>query len=116
MFVRRASTIVSMAAMLGLGLSSAAHAGTGHPNGPLTSAKATTATCEWVVVWSSAGVYEKPTRANPPLKVKHSGDHVGGGFCLQQYNSSEAEWYVSVTCSCAADGIGWMRLNALRPA
>lgn len=74
------------------------------------------ATCEWVVVWPTAGVYEQPTRMYAPLKTKHSGDRVGGGYCMSHYNTSEQEWYVSVTCACAADDIGWMRQNALRPA
>ncbi|MEU4570275.1 hypothetical protein [Micromonospora sp. NPDC023956] len=74
------------------------------------------ATCEWVVTWPSAGVYELPTRQDPALKVKNSGDRVGGGYCMEHYNTSELEWYVSVSCSCASDGIGWMRRNALRAA
>ncbi|MEH1099594.1 hypothetical protein DER29_6110 [Micromonospora sp. M71_S20] len=74
------------------------------------------ATCEWVVTWPSAGVYEQPTRMDPALKVKNAGDRVGGGYCMEHYNTSELEWYVSVSCSCASDGIGWMRRNALRAA
>ncbi|MEU6075430.1 hypothetical protein [Micromonospora sp. NPDC047074] len=74
------------------------------------------AVCEWVVTWPSAGVYESPTRADAPLKVKNAGDRVGGGYCMEHYNTSELEWYVSVACTCASDDIGWMRRNALRPA
>ncbi len=34
----------------------------------------------------------------------------------RHFNTSEQELYVSVTCACAEDDIGWMRRNALRPA
>ncbi|BCL14562.1 glycosyltransferase [Micromonospora sagamiensis] len=84
----------------------------GQPSG----APVVAATCEWVVTWPSAGVYEQPTRMYEPLKVKNAGDRVGGGYCMEHYNTSELEWYVSVSCSCASDGIGWMRRNALRAA
>lgn len=86
------------------------------PVAPTTTAAASSPTCEWVVRWDSAGVYELPRRDQDPKKVKHHGDHVGGGYCMREYNAREGEWYVSVTCSCADDRIGWMRRNALDPA
>ena len=72
-------------------------------------------TCQWVVRWDDAGVYELPRRDQEPVKTKHRGDQVGGGYCMKHFNESEGEWYVAVTCARAEDGIGWMRLNALDP-
>ncbi len=112
---RVAGTAVAAIAIAVLGVASTAQAASTAQHSGSTSGGAITA-CEWTVVWPTAGVYEKPTRMNPPLKDKHSGDHVGGGYCMSHYNESEGETYVSVTCDCAEDGIGWMRRNALNPA
>lgn len=112
MSARRITSVAVMTAAVALATAAPAVAGTG----PSVAAGSTAAACEWVVTWPTAGVYELPTRMNPPLKEKHSGDQVGGGFCMTHFNTSEQEWYVSVTCACAEDDIGWMRHNALRPA
>jgi hypothetical protein len=69
--------------------------------------------CHWKVIWPAAGVYDDPTRSQPPLKSKHSGDIVGP-YCTTQYNAAENETYVQVQTDSAADGIGWMRLPALK--
>jgi hypothetical protein len=117
MIVRRITFLITTVALVGLGAAGTASASATLPAGVDEAMTAMiSAPCEWVVVWPDAGVYEKPTRMNPPLKVKHSGDRVGGGYCMKHYNESEREWYVSVTCTCAADDIGWMRRNALRAA
>ncbi|GGO86624.1 hypothetical protein [Wenjunlia tyrosinilytica] len=69
--------------------------------------------CHWKVVWPAAGVYDDPSRSAPLLKTKHSGDVVGP-FCVTQVNASENETFVQVQTEAAPDGIGWMRMPALR--
>jgi hypothetical protein len=78
-------------------------------------AQAATPSCHWKVTWPAAGVYEDPTRSQPPIKTKHSGDVVGP-HCTTAYNANEHETYVQVQTDKAVDGIGWMRSAALKPA
>ena len=61
---------------------------------------------------SGRGV-RRPGKGQSPLKPKHSGDIVGP-YCTTQHNAAENETYVQVQTDSAADGIGWMRLPALK--
>jgi hypothetical protein len=72
--------------------------------------------CHWEVVWSTAGVYAQPSRDQAHLvKRKHRGDSVGP-YCTTYYNAGENETYIMVQATDTADGIGWMRQKALKPA
>lgn len=93
MAIRRVAPLIAALVLAGFGGATSASASTNAPGmGTKGATSALAATCEWVVVWPSAGVYEQPTRMYSPLKVKHSGDRVGGGYCMQYYNGSEGEW------------------------
>ncbi len=71
--------------------------------------KPTAAGCHFKVIWPSAGVYEQP--ASGLLKSKYAGDIVGD-WCFTSYASGN--WWLAVTSASAQDGIGWMRLEALK--
>lgn len=70
------------------------------------------ASCDYKVVWPTAGVYESPRPDSNVVKTKHAGDIVGApGDCV---GASWNEYsYARVTCDAAADGEGWMRVEAL---
>jgi hypothetical protein len=75
---------------------------------------ASAAGCHWKVVWSVAGVYEEPS-SYPffgPVKDKHAGDIVGE-YCVIAFSPANGLNWVAVATSAAADGVGWMRLDAL---
>ncbi|GIF25230.1 hypothetical protein BJ973_007482 [Actinoplanes tereljensis] len=74
---------------------------------------ASTATCRWKVKWPSAGIYDNPTRTEDALRSERNGTVVGP-YCETHYNAAEDETYVKVGTDLAADGVGWMRLNALK--
>lgn len=88
-----------------------------HAAPPAQAAEAESAAgCQYIVVWGWAGVFEQPTQLGGALKFKQEGALVKSPYCTPEYNGSEGEWYVPVDCTCAADGIGWMRLRGLRSA
>lgn len=71
------------------------------------------ASCDYKVIWPTAGVYESPRPDSNVVKTKHAGDIVGapGEACV---GASWNEYsYARVTCDAAADGEGWMRVEAL---
>lgn len=68
-----------------------------------------TAGCHYKVLWSPAGVYEKP--GWKVLKTKNAGDIVGD-WCDWTWYDGVNEW-LAVTTSSAEDGIGWMRRSAV---
>jgi transcriptional regulator with XRE-family HTH domain len=70
-------------------------------------------TCRWKVKWPSAGIYDNPTRTGDPLRSERNGT-VMGPYCETRYNAAEDETYVKVSTEAATDGVGWMRLNALK--
>lgn len=69
--------------------------------------------CQYKVIWSVAGVYEKPSNASTKLKTKQAGDIVGGYCDWTYYNTTEMEEYLAVATDSAEDGIGWMRRDAV---
>jgi hypothetical protein len=86
-------------------------------SGVLVTAQSASATaqasCDYRVVWPVAGVYESPRPDSVIVKDKHAGDIVGaaGTSCV---GASWNEYsYARVTCDAAADGEGWMRVEAL---
>ncbi|MCO5968436.1 hypothetical protein [Actinoallomurus soli] len=83
-------------------------------SGPvLPASRAVAAGCQYKVTWPVAGVYEQPTNASALLKDKRAGDVVGG-YCDWTYdNTTEGHTYLAVATDSAADGIGWMRRDAL---
>ncbi|GAA0371078.1 hypothetical protein NE235_29410 [Actinoallomurus spadix] len=77
------------------------------------ASRAVAADCHYKVTWPVAGVYEQPTNASTLLKDKRAGDIVGG-YCDWTYdNTTEGHTYLAVATDSAADGIGWMRRDAL---
>ncbi|MFD9545368.1 glycosyltransferase [Streptomyces sp. NPDC060022] len=67
--------------------------------------------CQYKVVWPTAGVYENPNPNSVVVKTKHAGDIVGASTCEGAgYNEYS---YAMVTTDAAADGRGWMRVEAL---
>jgi hypothetical protein len=76
-------------------------------------APTSTASCQYKVIWPTAGVYELPTNASTLLKSKHAGDIVGGYCDVTYYNSTEGEEYLGVATVSAQDGIGWVRREAV---
>lgn len=67
--------------------------------------------CHWKVVWPTAGVYEDPNPYSVVVKTKHAGDIVGASTCEgATYNEYS---YAMVATDAAADGRGWMRIEAL---
>ncbi|MFJ8885567.1 glycosyltransferase [Streptomyces sp. NPDC102402] len=80
--------------------------------GPGASASAQ-AGCQYKVLWPTAGVYENPNPNSVVVKTKHAGDIVGASTCEGAgYNEYG---YVLVTTDAAADGRGWMRVEAVVP-
>ncbi|MCP3101486.1 hypothetical protein LZ198_21660 [Myxococcus sp. K15C18031901] len=65
--------------------------------------------CQYRVVWSAAGVWEKPTQGSTLLKHKYAGEVVGGYCDWTYYNDSEGVEFFAVSTSSAEDGIGWMK-------
>lgn len=86
--------------------------GTASAHSATPAAAATT--CQWTVQWSTVGVYEEPSRSSRLIKSKHAGDTVTGN-CQLAYNVDEDDYYEEVNTTSASDGIGWMRLDGLKP-
>ncbi|MCE9672884.1 hypothetical protein LY474_34270 [Myxococcus stipitatus] len=71
-------------------------------------------TCKYLVIWSAAGVWEKPTQGSPLLKHKYRDDIVTGSGCdWTWYNESENVEFLAVTTTSAEDGIGWIKRAAV---
>ncbi|MEV7055751.1 glycosyltransferase [Streptomyces microflavus] len=67
--------------------------------------------CQYKVLWPTAGVYENPNPNSVVVKTKHAGDIVGASTCEgAAYNEYG---YVLVATDAAADGRGWMRVEAV---
>jgi hypothetical protein len=67
--------------------------------------------CQYKVVWPTAGVYENPNPNSVVVKTKYAGDIVGASTCEgATYNDYS---YAMVATDAAADGRGWMRVEAL---
>ncbi|HEY0637042.1 MAG TPA: hypothetical protein VGD67_05290 [Pseudonocardiaceae bacterium] len=71
------------------------------------------AACSYVVYW----VYESPVRENPDTdsvirKYKYHTEMVSGP-CMETLDNESGVWFTAVYCSCATDGIGWMRSSHL---
>lgn len=71
------------------------------------------ASCDYKVVWPTAGVYENPDPNSVVVKTKHAGDIVGAPGSGCTYAGVDTYTFAKVTCDAAADGVGWMRIEAL---
>jgi hypothetical protein len=71
--------------------------------------------CQYKVVWPTAGVYESPNPNSVVVKTKHAGDIVGASTCEGGgYSGPEGDFdYVMVATDAAADGQGWIRVQAV---
>lgn len=82
-----------------------------------TAVAAAQSSCDYKVLWPTAGVYEEPNPYSVVVKTKQAGDIVGApgpgceyaGWVDSTYNLT----YVRVSTAAAADGVGWMRYEAL---
>ncbi|MEU5366956.1 glycosyltransferase [Streptomyces sp. NPDC005925] len=82
------------------------------------SAVATTqSSCDYKVLWPTAGVYESPRPDSAIVKIKQAGDIVGspGPGCeyASWVDATHNITYARVSTAAAADGEGWMRYDAL---
>jgi hypothetical protein len=80
--------------------------------GETTAEAASALSCHYKVIWSVAGVYEKPTASSKKRKNKYAQDIVGGYGC-DWIESPDGIPYLAVVTASAEDGIGWMRRDAL---
>ncbi|WP_393054425.1 glycosyltransferase [Streptomyces sp. LN549] len=73
--------------------------------------------CDYKVLWPTAGVYEEPNPYSVIVKTKQAGDIVGapGPGCeyASWVDNSYNVTYARVSTAAAADGVGWMRYEAL---
>ncbi|MCM2415985.1 glycosyltransferase [Streptomyces sp. RKAG290] len=73
--------------------------------------------CDYKVVWPTAGVYENPSPYSVIVKTKQAGDIVGApgpGCEYAGWNDATYNYtYARVSTDAAADGVGWMRYDAL---
>ncbi|WP_392675884.1 glycosyltransferase [Streptomyces sp. LN785] len=73
--------------------------------------------CDYKVVWPTAGVYENPNPNSVIVKTKQAGDIVGAPGPGCEYAGWVDTWnnitYARVSTDAAADGVGWMRYEAL---
>lgn len=69
--------------------------------------------CDYKVVWPTAGVYESHRPDSVIVKIKHAGDIVGAPGPGCTYGGWDDIAYAKVTTDAASDGVGWMRLDAL---
>ncbi|MEU1469968.1 glycosyltransferase [Streptomyces sp. NPDC005761] len=77
------------------------------------SAVAAPQSCDYKVVWPTAGVYENPNPNSVIVKTKQAGDIVGAPGPGCEYAGWNDITYARVNTDAAADGVGWMRYEAL---
>ena len=68
----------------------------------------TTALCTYTVYYDGLAVRENPSPNSVVRKFKAYGSKVSGP-CMDYWHSDSEDLYEAVYCSCATDGIGWMR-------
>lgn len=74
--------------------------------------------CDYKVVWPTAGVYNSPNPNSVIVKTKQTGDIVGSPGPGCEYGSyvdgaNNVFTYARVSTDAAPDGEGWMRYEAL---
>jgi transcriptional regulator with XRE-family HTH domain len=71
--------------------------------------------CRWKVTWPTAGMYEEPNRDDPAVRSFKNGE-ILEPYCTTHHNAAEDETYVKVSREEAADGVGWVRIGAVKRA
>ena len=78
---------------------------------------AAASSCDYKVVWPTAGVYENPNPNSVIVKIKQAGDIVGAPGPGCEYagwiDATNNITYARVSTDAASDGVGWMRYDAL---
>lgn len=96
---------VASATLLAMGLVLSAPAATA---ATATSAGSVADTCAYTVRYNWTPVQENPDTDSVVRKYKHAGERVTGP-CWAEYDTEGGTWFTAVYCSCASDGIGWIR-------
>jgi hypothetical protein len=69
--------------------------------------------CQYKVVWATAGVYENPDPDSTVVKTKYAGDIVGAPGSVCEIAGTDDWEFAKVSTDAASDGVGWMRMEAL---
>jgi len=64
--------------------------------------------CVYYVRYNNTPVQENPDTDSVVRKYKNAGERVTGP-CRAAYDTESRVWFTAVDCSCATDGIGWIR-------
>ncbi|HEY0640417.1 MAG TPA: hypothetical protein VGD67_22530 [Pseudonocardiaceae bacterium] len=71
-----------------------------------------TSTCYYNVVVDQTAVRENPDTNSVVRKYKYRGELVTGP-CQRVLDTESGVYFTAVNCSCATDGIGWIRSSHL---
>jgi hypothetical protein len=103
---RLAAVIGLVLPALGLFMVSSAQAA---PNaGTARTTASVSATCVYHVRYDWTPVQENPDTDSVVRKYKFAGEQVTGP-CWAVFDTEGGTWFTAVYCSCASDGIGWIR-------
>jgi hypothetical protein len=69
-------------------------------------------TCHYDVFTDATQVRENPDTDSVIRKWKYWMEHVTGP-CQEVLDGESGVWFTAVYCTCATDGIGWIRSSAL---
>lgn len=79
---------------------------------PSTGASTAAAACSYIVMYDGLAVRENPSPNSVVRKYKAKGSKVTGP-CARVVHEDSGEPYIGVDCSCATEGLGWMRARYL---